>query len=359
MPPTALITASRGAVASANEPCVWIVVVNYDGLADTQKCLRSLAGLSYPRCHVVLVDNASSEDPTPAIRTEFPACDLIRNPENGGWAGGNNTGIRHALERGADYVLLLNNDTTVAPDLVDRLVTAATARPHFGVLGPIIRFMDDPDEVMTDGCKFNDARVPGFLQRLPVPLQRHEPPAVASVDIVNGCCMMVAASVLRRVGLIDERFFLVHEESDLCLRVKRGGHGCGVLGEALVWHKGSSAFRRTGKKLQRYYDARNLLLLLRKHPRLRPEQRGWLSSRFEYVKYAYYRYAIEREAGLTDAADAVLQGVHDAMTGCFGAFGSRRRPAMPLLRLLFEGYRQWRTGAAPVKEEASCAASVR
>src|SRR5437764_748752 len=83
-------------------------------------------------------------------------------------------------------------------------------------------------------------------------------PAAPEVDIVNGCCMMVRAEVFARVGLVDERFFLVHEESDLCLRARRAGFRCGVFGEALVWHKGSSAFARTGKRLQRYYDTRNL-----------------------------------------------------------------------------------------------------
>ncbi len=90
-------------------------------------------------------------------------------------------------------------------------------------------------------------------------------PTITDVDIVNGCCMMVRAEVLARVGLIDERFFLIHEESDFCLRARQAGFKCGVMAEALVWHKGSSSFKRSGKRWQRYYDARNLYLLLSKH----------------------------------------------------------------------------------------------
>ena len=132
---------------------------------------------------------------------------------------------------------------------------------------------------MTDGVVFNEPKEPGFFQRKTVQLVDAAIPPITAVDIVNGCCMLIRAEVFERIGLIDERFFLVHEESDLCLRARRAGFRLGVLGEALVWHKGSSAFARTGKRLQRYYDTRNLCLLLGKHA-LRPGGRGPARSRW-------------------------------------------------------------------------------
>ena len=119
-------------------PRVWIVPVNFNGLEDTRMCLRSLAELSTP-ASVVVVDNASKDDPTAILKDEFPWTHLIRNPVNTGWSGGNNAGIRFALQRGADFVILLNNDTTVHPELVARLVAAADAHPEFGIIGPVIR----------------------------------------------------------------------------------------------------------------------------------------------------------------------------------------------------------------------------
>jgi GT2 family glycosyltransferase len=315
----------------------WIVVVNYNGLEDTRRCLRSLAGLS-PAVSVVLVDNASDVDPTPELNREFPRCEFVRNPVNGGWAGGNNTGARFALGRGAANVVLLNNDTVVAADFSARLQVAVAAYPDYGILGPVIRYLDPPHDVMTDGVVFNAQAQPGFFQRKAVPLVDADVPAVTEVDIVNGCCMLVRSEVFARVGLIDERFFLVHEESDLCLRAQRAGFKLGVLGEALVWHKGSSAFARTGKRLQRYYDTRNLCLLLGKHA-ARPRGRGPARSRWEFLKYSYYRYAIERDAGHVDAADAVLEGLCDAVTRYFGPYAARRRSLLPLLRRVFEAWR--------------------
>jgi GT2 family glycosyltransferase len=315
---------------------LWIVVVNYNGQNDTRKCLRSLAPMVSDSVSVVVVDNASAEDPAPALREEFPWCHLVHNSVNGGWAGGNNTGIRYALERDADQVFLLNNDTTVAPDLVDVLLATAAANPGYGVLGPIIFSMDDPAAVMTDGFLFNTPGCPIFFERKVVPLTPAAPPAVTDVDIVNGCAMMIGRRVLERIGLIDERFFLIHEESDFCLRAKEAGFGCGVLSRGLVWHKGSTSFKRSGKRWQRYYDARNLALLLRKHPAANHPRRGAWPSRLAYLKYVYYRYAIEREEGHPDAALAVLEGVCDALARRYGAYEAAPRPALAVVRPLFE-----------------------
>lgn len=320
---------------------VWIVPVNFNGRDDTRKCLRSLAELTTP-AQVVLVDNASADDPLPGLKAEFPWCHVVQNATNAGWSGGNNSGIRYALERGADVVILLNNDTTVRPDIVARLLAAFAAHPSYGVIGPVIRYMDEPELVMTDGTTFNRPGYPGFFERLPVPEASADPPAVAPVDIVNGCCMAVRAAVFQRIGLIDDRFFLIHEESDFCLRTLRAGFGCGVLAEALVWHKGSSAFKRSGKTWQRYYDARNLGLLLAKHPGRGTGRRRGAASYLAYLRYAYHRYCHEREGGATDAADAVLEGLADTAARRYGPYRPGRRWAVPLLRAAFEAARRLR-----------------
>src|SRR5208337_2481721 len=133
---------------------------------------------------------------------------------------------------------------------------------------------------------------PGFFERIAVPIESVDPPRVASFEIVNGCCMMIARRVFDQIGLIDERFFLIHEESDFCLRARQAGFECGILAEPLVWHKHSSTFNRTGMSLQRYYDARNLYLLLRKHQASHHEGRAAFASWLEYLKYVYYRFSI-------------------------------------------------------------------
>ena len=226
------------------------------------------------------------------------------------------------------------------PHLVGRLLAAAAAHPQYGVIGPVIRYMDEPDATMTDGVVFNRPGYPGFFQRQPVEVRLTEPPAVEEVDIVNGCCLMVRAAVFRRVGLIDDRFFLIHEEADFCLRTRAAGFRCGVLAEPLVWHKGSSAFKRSGKRWQRYYDVRNLGLLLSKHAaRGRGGRRAWAAYAL-YLRYAYHRYCHEREDGHADAARAVLEALEDFATRRFGAYRPRIRRAVPFLQLVAEAARR-------------------
>lgn len=314
---------------------VAIVVVNFNGWDDTRACLRSLQSLDG---RVILVDNASADDRCAEILAEFPTVQVVRNSINGGWAGGNNAGIRIALEHDADSILLLNNDTVVSPRLLKSLRSAAGRHPDFGIIGPVICWMDEPDRVMTDGCAFNHPHEEGFFHRRAVSLTGQ----VTEVEIVNGCAMMVSADVFRRIGLIDERFFLIHEESDFCLRARKAGFRCGVLGEELVWHKGSSSFARSGKKLQRYYDARNLLLLLNKH-RGHREGRDRADSLRAYFRYVYHRYCLEREQGNVESAAAVVAGMCDALRGRFGAMNSRHHWATHLVAPLLELVRRSRS----------------
>jgi GT2 family glycosyltransferase len=230
----------------------------------------------------------------------------------------------------------------VSPALVSSLLAAAAANPDYGILGPVIGFMDEPHAIMTDGCAFNRGTEPGFFERVPVSIGASSPPPVQSVDIVNGCCVMLSASLLRRAGLIDERFFLVHEESDLCLRARHAGFRCGVVGAMLVWHKGSSAFKRTGRRLQRYYDARNLQLLLRRHLGRAPGRRArasWLA----YAKYVYYRYCLEMESREPEAGVAVIEGVYDGLARIHGRYQGRPRPLVPLMQFVFDVRRRFPT----------------
>lgn len=313
-----------------------VVLVNYNGQEDTLRCLESLRDQATGRCLTVVVDNGSAVDESAAIAAAHPWAAVVRRDVNGGWAGGNNEGIRHALARGASWIVLLNNDTVVAPSFLARLLAAAGDAREFGILGPVICFLEEPSRVMTDGCDFNGPGEAGFFRRHPVPIAADGPAGVTEVDIVNGCCMMIGAEVFRRIGLIDERFFLIHEESDFCLRARLAGFRCGVIGEALVWHKGSSSFRRAGNGLQRYYDARNLFLLLRKHRATCRGGRGWLGSWVGYLRYVYHRYCLEREQGERKAAEAVVRGLCDALAGRYGALEPGRRPMLPWLMSAME-----------------------
>src|SRR3989304_8553833 len=128
-------------------PPVYVIVLSWNGKNDTLECLASLQQLTYPNARVVVVDNASSDGTCDAIRSAFPNIELIVNNSNLRFAGGNNVGIRRSLERGAKYVLVLNNDTVVDRDFLSRLVEAAESDKKIGVVGPKIYYYDKPRRI--------------------------------------------------------------------------------------------------------------------------------------------------------------------------------------------------------------------
>jgi GT2 family glycosyltransferase len=317
-------------------PDFFIVVLSYNGLEDTRKCLTSLAPAMRPGATALLVDNGSTDGTFDAVGAEFPWCGRLRVEVNRGPAAGNNAGIKAALDAGAEWILLLNNDTTVDTALLDRLREAVAAHPRFDVLGPVILFMDDPTEVMSDGTQFNPAIPRGFFLRIAVPLGQSHPPQITPVDVVNGACMAIKADTIRRIGMFDEAFFIYHDESDLCLRAIEAGGQPGILDHALVWHKGSATFRVAGKKSARYYDIRNLLYLIRKHRWAPRHGRSRSVTMWVYLKYAYYWYCFEREQGFDDSAAGVIEGLYDGLLGRQGRYEPKRSRWVGPLRLAFE-----------------------
>ena len=246
-------------------PRVWIVPVNFNGLEDTRKCLRSLAALSSP-ASVVVVDNASNEDPTQILKQEFPSVHLIRNPVNAGWSGGNNAGIRFALARGADFVLLLNNDTTVAADLIAPILAAFDAQPRAGIAGPIVTYYDDPALVWSAGGTLR--RTLGYTRHAGF-RSRHAPDSNRHSDYVSGCAIAIRCEVFERVGELDERYFHYFEDVEICERARKLGYHSVTVAAASVRHKVSAAAGERGSnrlnRAQAYYFTRNRWLFVRRN----------------------------------------------------------------------------------------------
>lgn len=197
-------------------PSAWVIVLNWNGRTHLSDCLGSLAQVTYPKTKILLVDNGSNDGSTQWVREHYPDVRLIEMGRNLGFTGGNNAGILHALDRGADYVILLNNDTRVEPDVVDRLVEAGEADPAAGVIGGTIRMFYQPDVLNSTGVDLNfwgygrdrDFAAPSSIQR-----------QAGEVLAVSGCLMAVKRGVFEKIGVLDNRFFAYFEDMDFCLRV--------------------------------------------------------------------------------------------------------------------------------------------
>lgn len=226
-------------------PSVWVLVLNCNGASWLERCLGSLASCSYPRLHVVLVDNASTDGSVDLARRIAPGVEILQNAVNLGFSEGNNAGIRHALERGADYVALLNNDTYCEPDWIERLVEVAEAEPAMGVVGPV--------QLVFDGAELNTWTT-SALPHLLDSLRANDRPGVwFPVEWVEGSCLVAKRAVFDRVGRLDPIFFTFFEEIDLCRRARAAGFQVAIVPSSKIHHYRGGYFGQPGHSRQRRF----------------------------------------------------------------------------------------------------------
>jgi len=213
---------------------------------------------------VVVVDNGSSDTSVEAIRETFPQITLLETGANLGYAGGNNFGIQWALFQKFDYILLLNNDTIVHSDSLNLLSRAAQADPTAGVYGPKIYFAAHPTKIWFAGARWEDS-ILDFRH-----LGSNEDDSAnfsyrIESDYITGCALFASADVFRKVGLLDERYFLTFEEVDWCYRARAAGYRCIYVPDAKIWHKVSASFGGADSPLIEYFMTRNRLVWVRRH----------------------------------------------------------------------------------------------
>ena len=202
---------------------VTIVVLNWNGWRDTVDCLESLAAADLHGASILVVDNGSADDSVTHIRDRFPSQRILALPENQGYAGGNNAGIRAALEAGAGGVLLLNNDTRVAADFLAPLLATMRDSPRAGAVTSQILRLDRPEviDVAYLEVHFDERNVVQLQGVNRLPSEGYD--RRRRVYVVPGCSVLFRAEALREVGHLDEAYFAYHEDVDWCLRAAACG----------------------------------------------------------------------------------------------------------------------------------------
>ncbi len=202
---------------------VAILVLNWNKRDVTLACLESLAAADLGGATVWVVDNGSRDGSVDAIRARRPDVGVVALPRNRGYAGGNNAGVRAALDAGAGAVLLLNNDTEVAPDFLPPLIEVLNGNPRAAAVSSAVMRLDSPEVLQEAWCDvhygFGLARHVGVNA---LPGEGFDKPR--RVDAAIGCSLLVAADAFRRVGLLDEEYFAYHEEIDWCVRARKAGY---------------------------------------------------------------------------------------------------------------------------------------
>ena len=255
---------SAGA-AKVARPKVTAVVLNWNGLDDTLACLRSLAASEMP-LSVIVVDNGSLLSPESAIEEAMPGAEFIGNPCNEGYAAGNNVGIRRAMDSGADFVWVLNNDAMVEPDTLGHLLAAAESHPKAGAIGPKVLYADRPDTLWVAwGTVTWRQSLVGLVGEGARDERRWT--VERAVEWIPGCSLLLRSAALAEVGLFDEDFFAYHEDVDWAARARSLGWSSWYTGAARVYHgvHGSSGGSAHYGGFRKYLSARNMVLYARKH----------------------------------------------------------------------------------------------
>ncbi|HEY5426201.1 MAG TPA: glycosyltransferase family 2 protein [Candidatus Tumulicola sp.] len=316
----------------ASHPRVVAVVLNWNAWRDTIACVESLLESNCVPNRIVICDNGSLDDSVarlmewgerrgsfvafgaPAEALDGPASDaplvLVRLPENGGYARGNNLGIRYAIERcEAEYVWILNNDTIVEREALERMIEVATADPSVGIVGSKLLRHDAPDTIQALGggyivpilchdTQLGNGRKAAGVGTKPILL-----------DHLVGASLLVRAEAVRRVGPIDESYFLYREETDWCIRMRRAGWKLYCCTTATVWHKQSHSIGFKSP-LHDYYAVRNMLRLVWKfYPAAMPTAFGYFAVRALAPKLLRFEFA---------RLQAVLYAYGDFVTGVTG-----------------------------------------
>jgi GT2 family glycosyltransferase len=314
-------------------PKVFIIILNWNGLRDTLECLESVKRLEYSAKTVVVVDNGSTDGSPDAIRAQAPSVVLLANRTNLGYAGGNNVGIRYALEHHADYIWLLNNDTIMSHDSLSNLVSAAEATPSLGVASPFIYHYDEPERLQFAGviARFADQTFRGVND----PLERANPTQGGRL-VLYGTALLVKASTVNTIGYLDERYFAYREDYDYCLRSLEAGFQNVVVSTSKVYHKSSRSLG-DDSPTKYFFMVRNLYPLWMS--RLKGYRRA--AYRVRYLSQAL-RLAMEcKTEGFPTTADACLAGAWNALRGRYGEYDPDAKFPEALKRILYRHPHFW------------------
>lgn len=254
-----------------------VILVNYNGREYNDRCIESLLRSTVSACiQIVVVDNASTDGSLEALRARWDEEDrihVISLDQNYGFSKANNEGIRWSLEQGIDRFLLLNNDTEIAPEAIERML--AYQRDRGGIVVPKVLYADGTDTIWCAGGDFTPI-VKKAVQRGLNQKDRGQFDKSGVCGFANGCAMLLSKEITEKIGFLDERFFLYYEDTEYSMRAAE--HGVPILycADAVVRHKVNGSTKGNEKPANAYYITRNWLLCNRLHM----HSEGRISVRF-------------------------------------------------------------------------------
>ncbi|HEV3319570.1 MAG TPA: glycosyltransferase family 2 protein [Solirubrobacteraceae bacterium] len=313
-------------VSSSTRIAAWqAIVLSWNGREDTLRCLQSLTEVEHPDFAIVCVDNGSADGTQEAVRSRFPQVELIEAGANLGYSGGNNLGLRYALEHGARWMMLVNNDAIVAPDVISGFERVAGKRPRAGILAGKVYFADRPQTIWFAGQRVSELL--GYSGR-PRGYGRPDGPRYSQIRSTGravGALMAISREAVDAIGLLDEDLFAYVEDVDWALRVRRAGFEVLLAPDAHAWHLVSAS--TGGERASThtiYYGVRNTVIVLERRRPL-----GVLGTvlRRATILTAFTLHALTRP-NRRRALAAVWEGFEDARRERLGPRFEHKTPTL-------------------------------
>lgn len=256
-------------------PRVCIILLNYNRCQDTIECLNSLKQCVYDSYHILVVDNASTDQSAEKLRREFSNLEIISTGRNLGYTGGINFGIRHALQSPFEYILILNNDTLVTPDFLNHLAAAMEEHPNAAAAGGTIYCEHERKQIWYAGGRLLQWRGMAMHEQKGLFLEPAVLNGVRKVTFITGCLILLRVSLLDKIGLEDERFFMYLDDIEFSARIRAKGRDLLYVPHSIIYHKvidkeNENYFKRAypaaieqQHAFKLYYSVRNRFLLIK------------------------------------------------------------------------------------------------
>jgi len=262
------------------EPQVIAITLNWNGREMTLDCVESLLECQYPKLEIIVVDNGSSDGTPEAVRARFPDVTVIENGKNLGYSKGFNRGIDHAMGRGAEYLLILNNDTRIDPLAVDELVEVAKSDDKIGFVTGKVYSFDEPQRLQTVGNHNHPWNLVGGHVGMNE-MDEGQYDEIMDYDFIDDVFWLVRREVVEKVGMYDPEFFLYFENTDWCARARRAGFRLVYTPMAKLWHKGSMSSGGGTNPVNTFWMARNRYPFMWRN--------GSASQRFRFIFEQFFR----------------------------------------------------------------------
>jgi GT2 family glycosyltransferase len=226
---------------------VFVIVLAWNHVEDTVECLDSLICSDYSPVHYMLVDNASTDNTMEVVRERFPMVEIVHSTENLGVSGGYNLGMKRAIEQGADYLLIANNDIKVDPTMIRHLVDSLEKHPFAGMAMPkIYHYYGDQKRLWCTGGRWRKfppmVKMTGYNVLDGPPYNEEK-----EIPFAPSCVLLLRRDAVKQVGYFDTDYFFYHDDWDYCVRYRKSGFTIRFVPQAFMWHKVSISTQKSDK----------------------------------------------------------------------------------------------------------------